>query len=278
MLLAKKKNTVNIVAQKDSWILEKLARHLDDALPYTIWTDVPTGKNSVTYYINYVQAGITKASKVECALFTHYEERDIALASKWWQVADQVDVAVCMSEMYSKMLRKQKIATRLIPPGVDLDKYTPDSIKIGVVGTTKATGRKGEDIINSIMDVPGIELSFTGGTTDWPANGNYIAENDMPSFYRGLDYVLIASYYEGGPMCAIEALACGIPLIAPAVGWVPELPHIQFDLGSKADLRSVLLGIVENKNKLRKSVMDRSWDEYIRKHDILFKELLLRAQ
>ena len=71
MFLTKKKNTVNIVAQKDSWILEKLARQLDDVLPYTIWSGVPTGKSDVTYYINYVQAGRTKASKVECALFTH---------------------------------------------------------------------------------------------------------------------------------------------------------------------------------------------------------------
>lgn len=277
MFLTKKKNTVNIVAQKDSWILEKLARQLDDVLPYTIWSGVPTGKSDVTYYINYVQAGRTKASKVECALFTHYEERDSTLSNKWWQVAGQVEVAVCMSEMYSKMLSKRKITTKLIPPGVDLEKYTPRNIKIGVVGTTKVTGRKGEDIIKSIMDIPGIELSFTGGT-GWPADGNFIPENDMPNFYRGLDYVLIASYYEGGPMCAIEALACGIPVIAPAVGWVPELPHIKFDRGNKADLRRVLLSIVNDKNKLRESVIERSWDEYIRKHDMLFKELLIMAQ
>ena len=48
-------------------------------------------------------------------------------------------------------------------------------------------------------------------------------EGELPNFYRELDYVIVTSKYEGGPICLIEGLACGIPIIAPQdVGMVSE--------------------------------------------------------
>ncbi len=46
---------------------------------------------------------------------------------------------------------------------------------------------------------------------------------DMPDVYSDLDVVAITSHNEGTPVTAIEALAAGCPVVATAVGGVPEL-------------------------------------------------------
>jgi len=46
---------------------------------------------------------------------------------------------------------------------------------------------------------------------------------DMPAVYSDLDVTVISSRNEGTPVTAIEALASGCPVVATAVGGVPEL-------------------------------------------------------
>lgn len=48
-------------------------------------------------------------------------------------------------------------------------------------------------------------------------------QDDMFSFYRGLDIYLNTSVHEGIPMTILEALAHGLPVIAPAVGGIVEI-------------------------------------------------------
>ena len=46
---------------------------------------------------------------------------------------------------------------------------------------------------------------------------------DMDSFYRGLDLYLNTSVHEGIPMTILEAMARGLPVIAPQVGGIGEI-------------------------------------------------------
>ena len=47
--------------------------------------------------------------------------------------------------------------------------------------------------------------------------------NDMDSFYRGIHIYLNTSLHEGIPMSILEAMASGLPVVAPAVGGISEI-------------------------------------------------------
>lgn len=46
---------------------------------------------------------------------------------------------------------------------------------------------------------------------------------DMPARYRSLDMLLSTSWHEGTPLAVLEAMACGLPVVATEVGGVPEI-------------------------------------------------------
>ncbi|WP_295400178.1 glycosyltransferase [uncultured Thiocystis sp.] len=264
---------VNIITSDQGWILERLAREIESRLPYVTYSNAPNPQATVQYYVTY-STWRKRISPIEVAYFAHLEQ-DPKTAEQFFHVARHVDHCTCHSQFYEKIMRDQGIETvTTISPGVDLDSFTP-CLKIGVVGRTYHTGRKGEHIVAQVMDIPEIEWFFTG--EGWPGPAMKVPDGQMPDFYRQMDYVLVPALYEGGPMCVVEALACGTEVIAPPIGWVSEFPHIEFNTGDVQDLRRVLLKLVEKNRRLRATVLDRTWDAWADGHDRLFRKLLTDA-
>ena len=70
--------------------------------------------------------------------------------------------------------------------------------------------------------------------------------NDMNAFYEGLDLYVNTSLHEGLPMSILEAMAYGLPVIAPNCGGIPEILD--------ADLRGCLVEGRDPKDYAKKCI------------------------
>lgn len=260
---------VNIVTSDRGWILERLAREIESRLPYVRFSGKVDPEADIQYYVTY-SSRFARVSPVEVGYFAHLEPEGEA-RQKFFDVAQDVDYCITHAELYAAMLRDFGVSNvEAISPGVDLDRFNV-KLRVGIVGRTYHTGRKGEHIVARLQDIPEIEWKFTGD--GWPGPGLHVPEADLADFYRNLDYVLVPALYEGGPMCVVEALACGTEVIAPPVGWVQDFPHAEYPVGDVAALRALLLEKIEEKKKLRATVLDRTWDNWATGHDAVFRRL-----
>jgi len=87
---------------------------------------------------------------------------------------------------------------------------------------------------------------------------------NYPAHYDRIDYLLIPSLWEGGPMSPIEAYAKGIPIIGSNVGVIGEDLEIDYmyEPGDINALEGILDSIMEEPLKRRKKVADLSWKKY----------------
>jgi glycosyltransferase involved in cell wall biosynthesis len=53
-----------------------------------------------------------------------------------------------------------------------------------------------------------------------------IPHDRLPDYYRAADLLVVSSRYESQGMVALEAAACGCPVMGTAVGLLPELPGV----------------------------------------------------
>jgi glycosyltransferase involved in cell wall biosynthesis len=117
--------------------------------------------------------------------------------------------------------------------------------------------------------------SFFGGDKpeEWYSGTYYGVEahdwgsedaKSYPPFYDKLDYYLICSIFEGGPMGLLEALATGLPIISSEVGWVPEFKRIAhlYPAGCVDALAVILTEIAERKLLRRAEVESMSYKQY----------------
>lgn len=262
---------VHIVLADRGWVLESIGGEISRRLPYVSVGDEPDPTSRVNYYINY-SAYKSPVATLQMAWFTHVEEAVPEAAARFFHVANKMDVRVCHSELYAEMLRDRGLdSVHVIRPGVDLEAFTP-KLRLGLVGRTYPSGRKGEALVESLADIPWIEWHATG--EGWPVPSRHYEGHEMPDFYRSIDYLLVPSKYEGGPMPAVEAMACGKEVISPEIGMMPEVPHIHYRNSDREDLLRVLRELHQKQLDVREAVVDSTWDAFAESHDVLFHSMV----
>jgi glycosyltransferase involved in cell wall biosynthesis len=171
-------------------------------------------------------------------------------------VLGRFDKVVVVSDVVGKILRRWGVSSKnlsMIFNGVDIERFrtasptlrnefAPEGHSIvGFVG--RLVGDKGGDLL--LQAVPRVLHEFPKTTFvlvgDGPSRPEWeklaerlgIAKNvvfagvreDMPEVYASLDMLVLPSLIESMPMCLLEAMAAGRPVIGTRVGAVPKVIH-----------------------------------------------------
>jgi len=250
---------VEIVQPNDGWIVHRMAQAIQARVEGVRLVEKATGRGDVTYFMPYSTFKDTRGRTM--ALFTHREEMGHWLHNWWTTVAERVDHCVAMTGRYMGELPAEK--STVILPGVD-ERYSPRKLRVGVAGKLHKgnSWRKGKDLLDRLGKEKWIELTISGGGME-PAM--------MPGWYRGLDVYLVASRIEGGPMGAIEAAACGVPVVAADVGFTALVPGVKLFLpGDYEAMIGLLREFYGDPGAVR---AEFSWDRWAEEHQALFEKV-----
>ncbi|MBO0866041.1 MAG: glycosyltransferase, partial [Mycobacterium sp.] len=164
------------------------------------------------------------------------------------QTADWV-AATCTDEVFELVrLGRPRSRISVIPCGVDLNRFRPDGARAArtdrrrIVAVGRLVPRKGFDILIRAMTViPDAELLIVGGPDASELSADpearrlsalstelgvaqrvrlygSVSRAEMPTLLRSADVVACTPWYEPFGIVPVEAMACGVPVIATAVG------------------------------------------------------------
>ena len=166
-------------------------------------------------------------------------------------LARDVDrVLATSTDEVSELLRIGAVRTRItvVPSGVDVEQFSPDGpvaekgARPRVLCIGRLVPRKGFDtVIRALAAVPEAELVIAGGPAADGLAGDREAARllrladrfgvadrvrlvgavprpDLPALLRSADLVVCTPWYEPFGIVPLEAMACGVPVVASAVG------------------------------------------------------------
>ncbi|MEV0349657.1 glycosyltransferase [Nonomuraea sp. NPDC050680] len=161
--------------------------------------------------------------------------------------ADRV-IATCgdeVNELRAMGVPEQRVA--VVPCGVDLTEFCPRGpvaprVAVGarrpmVLSIGRQVPRKGVDtVIQAMRGLSGADLVIAGGQRDGEEAARLrdlaaaygvgervhvigsVSRERVPALMRSADVVVCVPWYEPFGMVAVEAMACGVPVVASAVG------------------------------------------------------------
>ena len=157
--------------------------------------------------------------------------------------------ATCTDEAFELMrMGGSRARITVVPPGVDVELYNPAGpqaakrAKHRIVSVGKLVPRNGFDnVIRALPMIPHAELVIAGGDDSSNPNSDAeagrllelanrigvgrrvhlsgpVARSDMPALLRSADVVACTPWYEPAGTVPLQAMACGVPVVASAVG------------------------------------------------------------
>ncbi|MGI5236923.1 glycosyltransferase [Dactylosporangium sp. CA-139066] len=148
----------------------------------------------------------------------------------------------------------RRAGTVIVPSGVDVDRFTPggptaDHRRPGlrrILSVGPLEERKGfTDLIEALRRVPGAELVIVGGPDPAEVDRDpgarrllqaadrfgvadrlrivgAVTQDELAGWYRSADVLACAPWYEPFGLTPLEAMACGVPVVAYATGGIAE--------------------------------------------------------
>lgn len=169
--------------------------------------------------------------------------------------------------------------------GVDEELFSPapqepDVFTACWIGNGSSICEKGLDIIQTACAQANVPLLYR----DQSKEKNTLSQEALrDGYYRNASVYICASRWEGTPNPALEALACGLPVISTPVGNMPEIiqdGHNGFLVERNAEsIAGALRRLREMKQSVlrgnaRNSVLDGwTWKEQTQKYAAMFREL-----
>jgi glycosyltransferase involved in cell wall biosynthesis len=173
----------------------------------------------------------------------------LAIEDRLVRTVDRV-VATCSDEVFELMrLGAGRTRVRVAPCGVDLSLFTPTGLteprptdRYRLVFVGRLVERKGiGNVISALAEVPNAELVVAGGpdeadlaedreiqrlrrlaksvgVADRVVFRGRVERPDLPALLRSADVVVCVPWYEPFGIVPLEAMACGVPVVASAVG------------------------------------------------------------
>lgn len=214
------------------WIKSRyLIRYLSDEFDFDIYNYLEDGKtagiNNRFYdiYFTFGYSYITKINNVEkkkrvTGVTAH---RNPEMIRKRMRLAGHIHANSVL--LYNELV-DMGFSDNLyyVPNGVDeelfnIKKYIPrerNKIVVGHVG--KLSPRKGQkDFI-----IPAIERADADSRLHLNDYTNRLPHDKMPDLYQDMDVFIVSSDEDGTPNPALEAAACGRPIISNRIGNMPE--------------------------------------------------------
>ncbi|MDT5096482.1 MAG: D-inositol-3-phosphate glycosyltransferase [Mycobacterium sp.] len=157
--------------------------------------------------------------------------------------------ATCTDEVFELMrMGRSRARISVVPCGVDNDLFRPEgpvaekSAKHRILSVGRFVPRKGfDDMVRAMPSIPNAELVIVGGPDRTALDSDpearrlrelanqlgvarrvrlhgSVAREHMPALLRSADVVACTPWYEPFGIVPLEAMACGVPVVASAVG------------------------------------------------------------
>lgn len=204
----------------------------------------------------------------------------------------------------------------VLPNGVDLELFQPMDREmarrqLGLAGTILLSvghlvKRKGHDIpIRALTSLPDMQLIVVGGGGTFEDDNEAelrqlardlgvanrvhfagaIAQTRLPLYYSAADILVLASAREGWANVLLEAMACGLPVIAsrvwgtPEVITAPEAGVLMPDRSVEGLLTALttLTGAMPDRSMTRRFAEKFSWEKTTQRQLILFNDIINRS-
>lgn len=227
-----------------------------------------------------------------------------------YELLEAFDQVITVGGTREVIEKRVSCSVATVNPGVDTDIFTPrdgeDTNNKGVLFVGRFVPAKNLELLveafSRIYDNhPRVKLVLVGdgpegdiirrevkrqGIANQVSFAGYIPNNELPEVYRRATVVTLSSKSESYGMTLLEAMSCGVPVIAPDIGVIPEIVDdkkngLVYPEGSVEELVNALDTILSDdkvqrtyaKAARKKAVDSFGWDKKQEKINYLYNKI-----